>query len=307
MKTLIIGGMGFLGSAITKILIGKNRNVIVADKKGSQEKCDDKFGKSAAEYCECDVSKEENLYFIFKDVDEVYNLAADIGTSLLNQTPIKAIKTNIIGAVNVFKHAIQNGVSKIFYPSKPNIWNNVYSITKSTAEQFIPFYQERFSGSITSLRMYNLYGPNQKILPVKNLIPIVSLQCKTGTPVNVYGNGEQSVDLICVEDAARMAVDLTDKCHKGVFDCGRGHDITVNEIVEMINGYFGNKSKVFHGLTRDGETPNTRLKANMSWLNHHLPGFKFSDFFSSINNTIKWYEMLSDRETNKIINLLQGE
>ena len=72
----------------------------------------------------------------FDGADEVYHLAGMLGTSELDDDVQAAIVGNVCGAVSVFEAALDRDVPAVFYPSKPNVWRNTYTITKYAAEQF---------------------------------------------------------------------------------------------------------------------------------------------------------------------------
>jgi len=226
----------------------------------------------------------------FRDADEVYHLGGKLGTTELDDSIRNAVELNVIGAVNVFEAAVEARVPTVFYPTKPNIWLNTYTVTKVAAEQFAAIFNERFPIRIRSLRYYNAYGPGQATGPVRKIIPTFAMQALGRRPLEVYGDGEQTVDMIYSADIGRITVDFTRSNHEGpAADCGRGIHLTVNEVAQAVNDVVGNPAGIRHLPMRRGEVEGTRLAADLSALRRALPDLAFSDWMETLASTIEWY------------------
>src|SRR5262249_24827505 len=160
---------------------------------------------------------------------------------------------------------------------KPNVWLNTYSITKFASEQFARLYNETRDIRICSLRYFNAYGPNQATGPVRKIIPTFARQASCGRPIEIFGDAEQVVDMICSEDRGRITVDFMRTSYDGPpLDCGRGIRVTVNQVAAEVNRYFGNRSGVKYLPMRRGETPCTTLVAEIEPLRTLLTKLEFS-------------------------------
>lgn len=282
MKVIVIGGSGFIGSEIASILTSQGNEVIVADRNA----------KSEAIYC--DVTKIETLQFL-DGADEVYNLAGVLGTTELEKQIYEAVNVNILGATNVFEVCNKYKVKRLFYPSKPNVWRNVYTITKETSEELAKKYNENYFTKICSLRLFNVFGPGQKLIPIRKIIPIFAAQSRLGLPIQIWGDGLQTVDLIYSKDIAKIIVDFTSLETPEFLDLGRGISLTVLEVAQKVNDYYGNKAGVQHLPMRAGETPNTLLVADTHRLSE-LIDLKFTDFDISMNETLEYYAKIPKQE-----------
>jgi len=215
---------------------------------------------------------------------------ASSGTSELDEDILTAIEANIIGAVNVFAACVENGVPTVFHASKPNVWLNTYTITKHAAEQFAELYNTLGNTRICSLRYFNAYGPYQATGPVRKIIPSFALQAMRHEPIEVYGSGEQIVDMILAEDIGRITVNFATKGRsRSAFDLGRGIGLTVNSIARDVNSYFGSKAGVRHLPMRRGETPETTLIADIAPLEQEIGALTFADWETSLGSTLQWY------------------
>lgn len=275
-KVAVIGGSGFIGSEIASILTLQGHDVIIADRLGSD--------------IYCDVTEMNTLQFL-EGVEEVYNLAGVLGTTELETQIYEAVRVNVLGATNVFEACNKHKVKRLFYPSKPNVWRNVYTITKETSEELAKKYNESYFTRICSLRLFNVFGPRQKLVPVRKIIPTFAAQAILGLPIEIWGNGYQTVDLIYSKDIAKIIVDFTRLGTSEFLDLGRGIALTVLEVAQIVNNYYGNKAGIKYLSMRAGETPNTILFADINRLSE-LVNLNFTDFDVAINETLSYYETM---------------
>jgi UDP-glucose 4-epimerase len=289
LRTVVVGGSGFLGGATVRELLRRGDSVTVADRAASRAAIHRQFGAGVGAFA-CDILDRASVRRAFRGADEVYHFAGRLGTSELEDDVVGAIDANITGAVNVFEAAIAAGVSVVFFPSKPNVWLNAYTITKVAAEQFAKLFAERDGMSICSLRYFNAYGPGQALGPVRKIIPTFAMQGLHGRPLTVYGDGEQTVDMIHSADIARLTVDVVRSGYAAEpIDCGRGVPLTVNDVAAAVNEHFGNLAGIEHLPMRVGEIPGTKLVADVGPLSTLLGSLSFADWRSSLAETLSWY------------------
>jgi len=290
MKAVIVGGMGFLGGAVVNVLLSRGDEVVVVDPHTSQALVDERFGAGAVRLAVVDMGDGAALTAALRGADEVYHFGGRLGTTELDSDVIAAIEANVVGAVTVFESAIAAGVPAVFYPSKPNVWLNTYTITKVAAEEFARLFAASHAIRIPILRLFNAYGPGQATGPVRKIIPSFAMEALRGRPLTVYGDGEQTVDMIHAEDAARLAVALMRGTSSATpLDGGRGIPLTVNEVAEAVNRVAGNTAGIRHVPMRKGETPNTKLVANIGPLRDAVGDFQFVPWESTLADTVEWY------------------
>lgn len=290
MKAVVIGGMGFLGSAVVRALLSRGDEVVVVDPHASQALADQKFGPCAVRLAAVDMGERSALTAALRGADEVYHYGGRLGTSELDSDVLAAIEANVVGAVTVFESAIAAGVPALFYPSKPNVWLNTYTITKVAAEEFAQLFATSNAIRIPILRLFNAYGPGQAVGPVRKIIPSFTMEALRGQPLTVYGDGEQTVDMIHADDAARLAVALMRGTSSAIpLDGGRGIALTVNEVAEAVNRVAGNRAGIRHVPMRQGEAPNTKLVADTRPLLETVGDFEFLPWESTLADTVEWY------------------
>lgn len=237
---LITGGRGFIGRALVMHLEGSGWKVSVLDQAGRN-------GRSTL--------ASDSLDQAVRDVDVVYHLAGVLGTTELNELSAMAVDVNIRGTVNVLDACLRTGIPRVFICTKPNDWLNTYSITKKAGEDFGGLYAKCFGLDVRILRWLNVYGPGQKTHPVRKAVPTMLLQALHGRPIEVFGSGAQPVDLIHVDDLARITVAYvsSDEGDCTIRDTGLSVRMTVNELAVLIRTVTNSSSEIIHLPMRPGE------------------------------------------------------
>jgi nucleoside-diphosphate-sugar epimerase len=258
-RVLVTGGTGFIGQAVVKNLIEKGHEVMVVDRLGHP----DRWVKGA-EYIMGDVRDRKLVQEAVYMCDGVIHLAAVLGTQETIKEAWKAAENNILGSLNVFD-AIRELKRKAVYIAVGNHWmNNPYSITKTCAERFAFMYNKEFETEIAVVRGLNVYGPGQKAWPVKKVIPNFIMPALKDKTIEIYGSGEQVMDMIYIDDMAEVLVRALLKMHglyHRVFEAGWGLYTTVNETAELVIKLVG-KGKIRHVPMRPGEEENSVVKAD---------------------------------------------
>lgn len=246
MQVLITGGSGFIGRSLRRTLDQRDVQVFTYD---PSHRPDDPRHVSGS------ITNATRLRDAIRHMDVVFHLAGVLGTHELMFQGRKAIRTNVEGAWNVLEACVRGEVPRVFFPAKPNDWLNTYSITKRAAESFFWMFSRYFGRDVRVLRWRNIYGPGQAIYPVRKAIPIMILQALANQPIEVFGSGEQVVDLEYIDDACRItaAYTLADRMPEQTLDTGVSVRITVNELAAKIVRLTGSTANIAHVPMRLGE------------------------------------------------------
>lgn len=289
---VVIGSGGFLGRAVVRELVGRGRDVLALDRTPIRHVT------PGVRFVTGDVTDRSSLDAVFDGADEVYHLAGALGTSELDDRLRQSIHTNVLGSLNVFEAAIDHHVPRVFFASKVHIWLNAYTITKHAAEQIGRLMSHHHPTRICSLRYLNLFGPAQKLYPVRKVLPTFAIQAMRGLPIQVFGDGEQLVDMLYVDDAARMTVDFLDVGFVDhAVDCGSGIGMTVEALAERTNEFFGNRAGIQHVPMRRGEVRTTQQAVADTRELHELVGPSgLTDWEVAFTSTLEWYRQLDAHE-----------
>jgi UDP-glucose 4-epimerase len=293
MKAVVTGGSGFIGSYVAlELAKDPDTEVVIFDIVVPDH---DWQAPENVKYLHGDIRYLEEVIEATKGADEVYDIAGVLGTSELNFANARAIDTNVGGAANVLEACRINEVSRIFHPTKPNDWLNTYSITKFGSEQFCLQYAQEYNMNIVCLKWFNAYGTRQHPYPIRKLLPTLCIQASRGVPMGVFGNGEQTVDLIHVEDIAKIVVHCTRNHYDlgKVIDVGSGDAMTVNAVAKIVGDASGKEWSVNHLPMRVGEPERTSIKADVVEL-RSIYDFELRDVTEGLIETYEYYAGLPD-------------
>jgi|TARA_B100001964_G_C14194636_1_gene582752 UDP-glucose 4-epimerase len=263
MKILVTGGSGFIGSHIVEQLAKeKNNEIFIFD----IIKPDIEHSPNVR-YVDGDICYKTSIDKVIKNCEEVYDCAGVLGTHELVFQTERAIDTNIKGAFNVIQSCLDYNVKRVFHPTKPifkSNWENTYTISKITAENFVRMFKEVYKMDVTILRWMNASGPRQHIYPVRKFIPIVICQAILNEDIEIYGTGNQTVDIIDVRDIANIAIkSVRNDLGKEniIYDVGSGNAISCNDVAKFIVEKLNSKSKIRYIPMRIGEAIDTKIVA----------------------------------------------
>lgn len=250
-RVLVTGGHGWIGRAVCRELEARGDDALAYDHVGGY-----------------DVLNLEQLRSEISSSDGVINLAGLLGTAELIGAERAGVEVNITGALNVFDAAAECGVPVVQIGTGHKGQLNPYAITKGAAEDLAlcrAIYRDEL---ITVVRAYHVYGPGQKMCPphgtatVRKIIPSFVCRALTGMDLEVYGNGAQLIDLVYVDDVARILVDALAGPYGRVFEAGTGKATTVKCAAEDVLLAVSSSSRVTHLSMRSGEPEESRIVAD---------------------------------------------
>lgn len=255
---LITGGAGFLGTHLAEQLLQSGYTVSLLDRNSTKKDLD-------VRQISGDIRDQHAVDKAMKGIDIVFHLAGILGTSELNERSIEAVEINVIGTLHILE-AAKRHKTKVVFISKPNLWLNTYTITKSTAEQFCVLFYKEFDVPILILRWFNAYGPGQKVTGVQKAVPTFITKALRNEPIPIYGDGLQVADFIFATDVAiATRIASENSIFDGhIVDIGTGEGVTPNDLAEQILQIVGSKSRLQHHPMRSGEEMNSRAVADVS-------------------------------------------
>ena len=285
MKCLVTGSSGFIGSHLVKALLRHGCRVEGLDTMPSR------FHKVRTHTI--DVTDPEAVERTTRGFDFVFHLAGLLGTDELQGNAYRATAINIGGTVNVLEACFKSG-TKMILASKPNVWLNTYSITKIAAEQFLHMYRKEYGVQAAILKWFNVYGPYQRLMDdvgYKKFIPHAIMNALRGLPIEVYGNGDQIVDLVHTSDTVSALLGIVDnwsECEGGCFEVGNC-GASVNEVIDILSNIAGRKLEVTHLAMRRGEPENSKVRADITALNRATDWVPAMSLMEGLRHTFGWY------------------
>ena len=272
MKTVLVtGGNGFIGRYVTDELLVRGYDVTVLDTRGRPSNGSVVLG---------DVRDPVAVGEAISHCDGVIHLAGLLGTAEMIANPRPAVEVNIGGALNVFEAAVTHDVPVVNIAIGSQGATNTYAITKDTADHLGRMYTTFRGARITTVRAFDAYGPGQ-VAPapfgpsrVRKIVPSFACRALTGQPIEVYGDGDQVIDLIHVSDVATIlcdALEMTDRSGpQDVIEAGSGVPVTVLEVAERVLAHVGAGS-IVHLPMRAGEKPGATIVSTEPYLSTPIP------------------------------------
>jgi UDP-glucose 4-epimerase len=279
LRTLVTGAAGFVGKYLVRRLLAEGHEVIAFDKR----ECN--LGTKIIRGDIASFDFEE----ILKDVNVVFHLASLLGTAELFHRIIEAERVNVLGTLNLLEAMRRKGVNKILFTSKPNIWkHNPYSITKETCEHYLEMYQYVYGFQSVIVRPYNIYGPAEELVEYRKAIPYFVTAALRGEPLEIFGNGEQTMDAIYIDDAVEALIRSAEVASKETVEIGTCKPVKVNYLAERIVDLTHATSPIVHIRMRRGEESACEICANGSM--GRLLGFSPRiTLDEGLKKTIAWY------------------
>lgn len=248
MKILVTGGDGFIGQA-----------VMMAGQTAGHEMMsfDRRLGN--------DILGPLGAVHDFKP-DSIIHLAGVLGTHELFDNPGTAIDVNVHGTLRILNLCRDLGAGYVGI-TMPPVFPSVYTATKVCADRLATAWHREFDVPVAKVRAFNAFGPGQKFGPghPQKIIPTFAVYSWARKPIPIWGNGEQTVDLIDVVQIARIMIDATAYGDDVTIDAGSGEEATVNEIAAYVNGHTGSMAGVQHLPMRRGEVPTNIVATGEGW------------------------------------------
>jgi UDP-glucuronate decarboxylase len=268
-RILITGGAGFIGSYLCDYLLNNGDDVLCVDNlfSGSRDNIRHLIGNSFFEFIRHDI-----IHPFFAEVDQIYHFACPASPIHYQHNPIKTIKTNVMGTINmlglakrVMAKILLASTSEVYgnpmiHPQEETYWGNTnpigerscYDEGKRVAETLMMDYHRQNQVDIKIVRIFNTYGPRMAIDDGR-VISTFIVQALRGGDLAVFGNGAQTRSFCYVSDLIEGIVRMMETDDFiGPVNLGNPTELSILEIAKKILLITGSRSKiVFKPLPSD--------------------------------------------------------
>ena len=251
MRILVTGGAGFIGSHLCERLLKEGNEVLCLDNffTGRRENILDLLDNPRFELLRHDVTEP-----ILLEVDQIYNLACPASPVHYQYNPVKTVKTNVMGTINMLGLAkrvrariLQASTSEVYgdplvHPQTEDYWGNVnpiglrscYDEGKRLAETLMTDYHRQNKVDIRIARIFNTYGPRM-LEDDGRVVSNFIVQALRGQPLTLYGEGQQTRSFCYVEDLIEALVRLmnVEDLHEPV-NLGNPGEFTIMQLAEEV-------------------------------------------------------------------------
>jgi len=258
LRYLITGGAGFVGSHLSDELLARGNRVHVLDdlSTGSIENIRHLKGKPGFEYTIDSVHDSHVVAELVDDADIVYHLAAAVGVSLIIESPVRTIETNVHGTEVVLAQANKKkkpvliaSTSEVYGKSQAvpfredgdmtlgatSVGRWAYACSKAIDEFLSVAYWKERSLPTVVVRLFNTVGPRQTGR-YGMVLPRFVDQALANQPLTVYGDGTQQRCFCHVSDVVTALGDLMDheEAYGEVVNIGSQEEVSILELAQRV-------------------------------------------------------------------------
>lgn len=278
MNFLITGAAGFLGSALANQLSREGHQVRGLDDLSAG---DPSALEPGVHFTRGDVNDRPKLWTLLQEVDCVYHLAARVSVPESVLYPREYNASNVGGTVSLMEAMRDVGIRRVVLASSGAIYGDQeaqplsegqaprplspYAVSKLAAEYYIRTIGQLWGIETVSLRIFNAYGPGQR-LPASHppAVPYFLRQATRGGTLVVNGDGSQTRDFIHVDDvvSAMVAAATAPNLNGLVVNIGSGTETSLLDLARLALEITGSSANIVASAKTSGGV--SRMCANIA-------------------------------------------
>jgi len=260
-NVIVLGGGGFIGGHLAKKLKEQGNHVRICDLKKHEhffqnEICD--------EFIVGDLTDPKVVELVIGEgVDEVYQLAADMGGAMYiftGQHDADVMYNSATINLNVVRECVKKKVGKVFYsssacmypehnqldPENPNCEessaypanpDSEYGWEKLFSERLYLAHQKNYGLDVKIARFHNIYGPQGTWNGGREKAPAAMcrkvVEAKDGDEIEVWGDGNQTRSFLFVDECVRAVLELMESKFSGPVNIGSEEMVSINKLAEI--------------------------------------------------------------------------
>ncbi|MBD2532724.1 SDR family oxidoreductase [Nostoc flagelliforme FACHB-838] len=286
MRILVTGGAGFIGSHLIDRLMTAGHEVICLDNfyTGHKRNILKWLGHPYFELIRHDITEPIRL-----EVDQIYHLACPASPVHYQYNPVKTVKTNVMGTLNMLGLA-KRVKARFFLASTSEVYGDpevhpqpeeyrgsvnpigirsCYDEGKRIAETLAFDYYRQNKVDIRVVRIFNTYGPRM----LENDGRVVSnfiVQALRGNPLTVYGDGSQTRSFCYVSDLVEGFIRLMNSDYIGPINLGNPGEYTILQLAQTVQNMINPDAQIkFEELPSDDprrrQPDITKAKTWLNW------------------------------------------
>ena len=301
MNILVVGGAGYIGSHMVKMLSKAGHDVVTLDNLSNGYEDAVKYGK----FVEGDIADAGLVDKLFAGTafDGVMHFASYIQVGESVEKPSMYYRNNVTNTQVLLDAMVKHGIRHFIFsstaatfgepeytpideahPQKPI---NPYGHSKLMVEQILSDFDHAYGLKSVCLRYFNAAGADpegelgERHIPETHLIPLV-LQAASGRRDNItiFGSDYDTPDGTCIRDY----IHINDLCSAHLlglehlvaggdsraYNMGNGQGYSIKEVIDVAKKVTGNDFKVVMGERRDGDparlvADSKLLQAELGW------------------------------------------
>jgi len=280
-RVLLSGGAGFVGSHVAEAYLAAGDEVTVLDdlSTGRRENL-----PRGVRLVHADIRSAEARDLLAQGRFELLNHHAaqmDVRRSVAD--PLFDLDVNLRGLLNLLEGARAGGVRRVVFASSGGVVYgdatappcregaaklpiSPYGVAKLASEHYLMAYSRLYGLDVASLRYSNVYGPRQNAEGEAGVVAIFSRKMLAGEPLTIFGDGEQTRDMVYVKDVAAANLAASDRplpppegLDTRAWNIGTGVETSVKRLAELLAAAAGRRPAIRYAPERPGELRRSAL------------------------------------------------
>ena len=280
-RVLLSGGAGFVGSHVAEAYLAAGDEVTVLDdlSTGRRENL-----PRGVRLVHADIRSAEARDLLAQGRFELLNHHAaqmDVRRSVAD--PLFDLDVNLRGLLNLLEGARLGGVRRVVFASSGGVVYgdatappcregaaklpiSPYGVAKLASEHYLMAYSRLYGLDVASLRYSNVYGPRQNAEGEAGVVAIFARKMLAGEPLTIFGDGEQTRDMVYVKDVAAANLAASDRplpppegLDTRAWNIGTGVETSVKRLAELLAAAAGRRPAIRYAPERPGELRRSAL------------------------------------------------
>ena len=309
-RVLVTGGAGFVGSHVVAAHVAAGDAVTVLDDLSTGKR---EHLPAGVELVKDDIRSPAARQLLAEGGFTILNHHAaqmDVRRSVAD--PVADADINVLGLLNLLEGARAGGVRRVVFASSggtvygdtsplplaeesPKLPASPYGTAKLASEYYLAMFGRLYGIEAAVLRYSNVYGPRQDPHGEAGVVAIFSQRLLAGQPLTIFGTGEQTRDMVYVEDvadanvrASRATLPPLSGIDDRACNVGTGVETSVNLLASVLAEAAGRRAEVRRAPARLGELERNALACDKA---ARVLGWRpQTSLIDGARTTVRWFE-----------------
>ncbi|RDJ25405.1 NAD-dependent epimerase/dehydratase family protein [Bosea caraganae] len=279
MKTLVIGGAGFIGLNLSEALLAAGHCVRILERAGVQPP---EFLRNnpRLEWVNGDFAVDSDIERALEGQEYVFHLASSTLPKTSNDNPRHDVISNVVATLGVLQKSKEAGVRRIVFVSSggtvygqpqsipitethPNHPLSSYGICKLTIEKYLELFWHLHQLPYLVYRLSNPYGRFQRPSSAQGAVTVFLARALRGETIEIWGDGSVIRDYIYISDAVSgLMTSLAYSGRERIFNLGSGIGTSLNELLAIVSTIVGTPPNVIYKPSRSFDVERNILDIN---------------------------------------------